>query len=289
MFVDILEEITPRFPPIRGHGLSVKEMLAATLRFMAEGSYQHGVGTDFSVAIAQPTFSILFDKTLKILVEVLCGKWISLEMAPEEQQDARLHFYAKSGIPGIVMSVDGTHIKNIAPVQDRDQHHNRKGFYSLNGPLACDHKMTIRFVDATYSGANHDSHIWNVQDSFTQHGVGTDFSVAIAQPTFSIVFDKTLKILEEVLCGKWISLEMAPEEQQEARLHFYAKSGIPGIVMSVDGTHIKIIAPVHDRDQHYNRKGFYSLNALLVCDHKMTIRFVDARYSGANHDSHIWN
>ncbi|XP_041769551.1 uncharacterized protein LOC121592211 [Anopheles merus] len=41
-------------------------------------------------------------------------------------------------------------------------------------------------------------------------------------------------------------------------------SGIPGVVMCVDGTNIKIIAPTHDRDQHYNRKGFYSLNALMV-------------------------
>uniref|UniRef100_A0A182MI71 Uncharacterized protein n=1 Tax=Anopheles culicifacies TaxID=139723 RepID=A0A182MI71_9DIPT len=71
MFMKILEEITPKFPPVKGHGLTVKEMLAATLRFLAEGSYQHGVGTDFSVAIAQPTFSIVFAKTLKILEEYL--------------------------------------------------------------------------------------------------------------------------------------------------------------------------------------------------------------------------
>jgi len=57
---------------------------------------------------------------------------------------------------------------------------------------------------------------------------------------------------------------MSNEEQQEARRYFLSRSGIPGVVMCVDGTHIKIIAPTHDRDQHYNRKGFYSLNALMV-------------------------
>ncbi|XP_049279393.1 putative nuclease HARBI1 [Anopheles funestus] len=163
IFVEILEQITPKFPPIKGrNGLTAKEMLAATLRFLAEGSYQHGVGTDFSIAIAQPTFSKMFAKTLVILEETLCEKWISLEMTPEEQQEARRHFFSKSGIPGVVMSVDGTHIKIIAPVQDRDQHYNRKGFYSINVLLVCDHKMAIRYVDARFSGANHDAHIWSV-------------------------------------------------------------------------------------------------------------------------------
>ncbi|XP_061497331.1 putative nuclease HARBI1 [Anopheles gambiae] len=82
---------------------------------------------------------------------------------------------------------------------------------------------------------------------------------------------------------------MEPGQQQEARRYFFGKSGIPGVVMCADGTHIKIIAPQNDRDQHYNRKGFYSLNALIVCDHKLTVRFVNAKFSGANHDSHIWN
>ncbi|XP_058122802.1 putative nuclease HARBI1 [Anopheles ziemanni] len=59
--------------------------------------------------------------------------------------------------------------------------------------------------------------------------------------------------------------------------------------MCVDGTHIRIIPPMNDRDHHYNRKGFYSLNALMICDHKMVIRYVNARYGGANHDSHIWS
>ncbi|XP_052890199.1 putative nuclease HARBI1 [Anopheles moucheti] len=183
IFVEILEEITPKFQPIRSsNGLTAKEMLAATLRFLAEGTYQHGVGTDFSVAIAQPTFSKVFAKNLIILEESLCEKWITMEMTPEEQQEARRHFYSKSGIPGIVMCVDGTHVKIIAPVHDRDQHYNRKGFYSLNVLLVCDHKMAIRYVDARYSGANHDAHIWNVSgidDYFSEkhHRGETSFKV----------------------------------------------------------------------------------------------------------------
>ncbi|XP_041786439.1 putative nuclease HARBI1 [Anopheles merus] len=82
---------------------------------------------------------------------------------------------------------------------------------------------------------------------------------------------------------------MEPNEQQDARRYFFSKSGIPGVVMCVDSTHIKIIAPVDDYDQHYNRKGYYSLNAMIICDHLMKIRYVNAKFGGANHDSHIWN
>uniref|UniRef100_A0AAG5DR79 DDE Tnp4 domain-containing protein n=2 Tax=Anopheles atroparvus TaxID=41427 RepID=A0AAG5DR79_ANOAO len=162
IFLDILKEIEPKFPPVRAKGLTPKEMLAATLRFLAEGSYQNGVGKDFNIAIAQPTFSVVFAKCLKILEDTLAPKWIQTEMSPNDQQAARRYFYAKSGIPGVVMCADGTHIKIVAPVEDRDHHYNRKGYYSINALIICDHQMRIRYVNGSYSGANHDSHIWTV-------------------------------------------------------------------------------------------------------------------------------
>ncbi|XP_058064978.1 putative nuclease HARBI1, partial [Anopheles bellator] len=173
MFLTILSEIETKFPPSKGAGLTPKEKLAATLRFLAEGSYQQSVGQDWNVAIAQSTFSVIFRQTLKILEETQCPKRIKLEMDDSEQQEARLYFYEQSGIPGIVMCADGTHVKIIAPKDNRDQYYNRKGFYSLNVLMLsikvfllylkiCDHKMAIQYVNAAYSGANHDAHIWAV-------------------------------------------------------------------------------------------------------------------------------
>ena len=105
MLKDILADIAPKFPPIKGKGLNHTEMFAATLRFLAEGSYQHGAGQSFNVAIAQPTFSVVFAKTLKILEDTLCHTWISVEMSNEEQQKARRYFLFRSGIPGVVWMV----------------------------------------------------------------------------------------------------------------------------------------------------------------------------------------
>lgn len=130
--MDILKEIEPKFAPVRCKGLKPKEKFAATLRFLAEGSYQTGVGNDFNIAIAQPTFSVIFTQCLNIIEQTFSAKWINLEMEPGQPQEARRYFFGKSGIPGVVMCADGTHIKIIAPQNDRDQHYNRKGFYSLN-------------------------------------------------------------------------------------------------------------------------------------------------------------
>ncbi|XP_067633779.1 putative nuclease HARBI1 isoform X2 [Eurosta solidaginis] len=83
---------------------------------------------------------------------------------------------------------------------------------------------------------------------------------------------------------------MTEAEYTECKEYFFEKTGFPGVIGCVDGTHIKILAP-RKQYQHlyYNRKGFFSLNAMIVCDHKLRIRYMDARHAGSGHGSLIWN
>ncbi|XP_055910547.1 putative nuclease HARBI1 [Eupeodes corollae] len=104
----------------------------------------------------------------------------------------------------------------------------------------------------------------------------------------SIVNQLCLNVMENSVHR--IEMELSEEEKNEAKLHFFQQAGIPGIIGVVDGTHIKILAPKKaDQHMYYNRKGYFSLNVMLVCDYRMRIRYADARHAGASHDSLVWN
>uniref|UniRef100_A0AAG5DP72 Uncharacterized protein n=1 Tax=Anopheles atroparvus TaxID=41427 RepID=A0AAG5DP72_ANOAO len=53
--------------PKHTRGLTALHKLAATLKFLAQGSYQRGVGNDFTIPIGQSTFSKVSDQTLRII------------------------------------------------------------------------------------------------------------------------------------------------------------------------------------------------------------------------------
>lgn len=98
-----------------------------------------------------------------------------------------------------------------------------------------------------------------------QKGAGNDFNVGLAQPTVSGVFHECVNAMFTKLCPKWISFIMTEPEKNEIKEHFYQQNGFPGVIGCVDGTHIKILAPsLSEQYKYYNRKGFYSLNAMVV-------------------------
>ncbi|XP_065093820.1 putative nuclease HARBI1 [Ochlerotatus camptorhynchus] len=136
--------------------------LSAALRFFAEGSYQKGVGNDVFAGMAQPTLSKTLASVIDILETQVCPMVIQFPMQDAEKDAIKLGFYEKTGFPGVIGCVDGTHVRIFPPPADvQHLYYNRKGFHSLNVMLVCDHKQRIRYVDANNPGANHDSFIWN--------------------------------------------------------------------------------------------------------------------------------
>ncbi|XP_054746667.1 putative nuclease HARBI1 [Anastrepha obliqua] len=136
--------------------------VATTLKFLAQGAYQHLIGQDHRAGLAQQTVSSCLWEVCSAIEKVLCPKHIVFSMSSEEQQDANRRFYETCGIPGVVGAVDGTHIQMIRPSNDEHLFFNRKLKHSINAMVICDHKMQIRAVNGRFGGASHDSHIWNL-------------------------------------------------------------------------------------------------------------------------------
>ncbi|XP_036341308.1 putative nuclease HARBI1 [Rhagoletis pomonella] len=85
-------------------------------------------------------------------------------------------------------------------------------------------------------------------------------------------------------------MQNSEEEKRETKCYFFGRSGIPGVIGCIDGTHIKIVSPKKEHQHlYYNRKGFFSLNAMIVCDNAMRIRYINAKYPGATHDANVFN
>ncbi|XP_036346014.1 putative nuclease HARBI1 [Rhagoletis pomonella] len=165
-FVFLLNEMDEHFQKrVRGTAVPPILKLCATLRFLADGSYQKCSGNDFNVGLAQPTISVVIKEVLNIIEQHICGKWITTQMTEEEQNASKIAFYSKSGFPGVVGCIDGTHVRIISPKKEMQHLYlNRKAYYSLNVMILCDYKMAIRYVDARHAGANHDSFVFNVSD-----------------------------------------------------------------------------------------------------------------------------
>ncbi|XP_017474597.1 PREDICTED: putative nuclease HARBI1 [Rhagoletis zephyria] len=92
----------------------------------------------------------------------------------------------------------------------------------------------------------------------------------------SVILTEVTSLIEWKICPKHIKFDISEEEQNKSKINFY-KSGFPGVVGCVDGTHVHISAPEKELQHLYiNRKGFFSINALMVCDFNMNITYVDA-------------
>ena len=64
--------------------------LAATLRFLAEGSYQRFVGNYSSISLDRSTLSTILNDVLKVMERFICRQWVQLEMISTDEESISL-------------------------------------------------------------------------------------------------------------------------------------------------------------------------------------------------------
>uniref|UniRef100_A0A8D8M1Q1 Nuclease HARBI1 n=4 Tax=Cacopsylla melanoneura TaxID=428564 RepID=A0A8D8M1Q1_9HEMI len=80
------------------------------------------------------------------------------------------------------------------------------------------------------------------------------------------------------------------EERRKVIEEFYNIGLFPGVVGTIDCTHIPIKSPGGENAEHYrNRKGFFSLNVQTISDANLMIRNIVACWAGSVHDSTIFH
>lgn len=98
-----------------------------------------------------------------------------------------------------------------------------------------------------------------------------------------------------------------PENQERVEiLEYFQNNGFPGVIGTIDGSHIKIDKPDDDADSYLNRKKYYSIQVNIkiclfflllfsyffqiqvVCDHNLLLRDIFIGYPGSVHDSRVF-
>jgi hypothetical protein len=74
---------------------------------------------------------------------------------------------------------------------------------------------------------------------------------------------------------------------QNVKTTFFDKTGFPRVIGSIDGTHCRIRKPHINENVYVNRKGYHSINVMLVCDWDMIINNCVARFPGGSHDAFV--
>lgn len=69
---------------------------------------------------------------------------------------------------------------------------------------------------------------------------------------------------------------------------FEARRGLPQVGGCIDGTHIPVQPPADQATAYFNHKGFHSMQAQIVCDHKFRIRNVFTGFPGRVHDARVF-
>uniref|UniRef100_A0ABM0GNC9 Putative nuclease HARBI1 n=1 Tax=Saccoglossus kowalevskii TaxID=10224 RepID=A0ABM0GNC9_SACKO len=77
-------------------------------------------------------------------------------------------------------------------------------------------------------------------------------------------------------------------EVQQICESFRQKTGFPGVIGAVDGTHIYIPGPSHHRNSYINRKGFPSIQLQAVCDSNLRFTDVYTGWPGSVNDARVF-
>ncbi|KAI4454136.1 hypothetical protein MML48_1g11491 [Holotrichia oblita] len=77
-------------------------------------------------------------------------------------------------------------------------------------------------------------------------------------------------------------------EKDRTKQHYLEQKGFPGIIGSIDGSHIRIDKPLQDKDSYINRKQYFSIHMQGIANEKRKFIDVWIGYPGSVHDARVF-
>lgn len=146
--------------PIRISKVSKETRILSALRFFATGNYQRGNGEECLISISQQIVSKCIQEVGEAISEHLGNEWVSFPVNDNKKREIKVGFMQQAAFPGIIGSIDCTHVAVISPTQEEHNYVNRKGFHSKNVQIICAHNLEILSIDPRFPGSTHDALIW---------------------------------------------------------------------------------------------------------------------------------
>ena len=154
----LIEPQLAAFPTNRNCPIPKILQLAITMRCYANGAFQIDNGDIFGVS--QPYISKIVPRVSQIIAS-LATDFVKFPSG-DDVKEVQNFFLDYSNFPGVCGVIDGVHIPIQSPGgQESELYRNRKGIFSINCQVVCDHKHRLTNVVARWPGSVHDSRIWN--------------------------------------------------------------------------------------------------------------------------------
>ena len=108
---DFIESLRPHLPQrLEQFGITIDNMVLATLRFYATGSYQRCVGEEYNFGMAQSTMQKYVHLVTDAIHDNIVDNKILFPTTEDERNLLKMQFLNRWGFPGTVGAIDGTHV-----------------------------------------------------------------------------------------------------------------------------------------------------------------------------------